>query len=227
MTKHSRGASDSIDELERITSTTIDTINIVSEQTNRNNDSAVHINKAIEIIKGLANQTNLLSLNASIEAARAGESGRGFAVVAEEIRNLSEESSNNALEIERIVKELVGNIVSSVSKMNEVMTNVQKQQNCLEETRTAFRRLTEEVSLVGEVTGEINEQTQILDNLKGIVTDSVNSLASVVEENAASTEETSAGMTLLSDTIGECTEDTFHLVELSHLLNEQASKFRL
>lgn len=227
MTKHSKGASDSIDELERITSTTIDTINIVSEQTNRNNDSAVHINKAIEIIKGLANQTNLLSLNASIEAARAGESGRGFAVVAEEIRNLSEESSNNALEIERIVKELVGNIVSSVSKMNEVMTNVQKQQNCLQETRTAFRRLTEEVSLVGEVTGEINEQTQILDNLKGIVTDSVNSLASVVEENAASTEETSAGMTLLSDTIGECTEDTLHLVELSHLLNEQASKFQL
>ena len=140
-------------------------------------------------------------------------------MVAEEIRNLSEESSNNALEIERIVKELVGNIVSSVSKMNEVMTNVQKQQNCLQETRTAFRRLTEEVSLVGEVTGEINEQTQILDNLKGIVTDSVNSLASVVEENAASTEETSAGMTLLSDTIG--------LVELSHLLNEQASKFQL
>lgn len=227
MTSHSRGASESIGELERITRTTIDTINIVSEQTNRNNDSAVHINKAIEIIKGLANQTNLLSLNASIEAARAGESGRGFAVVAEEIRNLSEESSNNALEIERIVKELVGNIVSSVSKMNEVMANVQKQQKCLQDTREAFDRLTEEVSLVGDVSGEINEQTQILDRLKEIVTDSVNSLASVVEENAASTEETSAGMTLLSDTIAECTEDTLHLVELSHLLNEQASKFRL
>ena len=76
MTRHSKGASESISELEQITRTTIDTINIVSEQTNRNNDSAVHINKAIEIIKGLANQTNLLSLNASIEAARAGESGR-------------------------------------------------------------------------------------------------------------------------------------------------------
>lgn len=227
MTRHSKGASESISELEQITRTTIDTINIVSEQTNRNNDSAVHINKAIEIIKGLANQTNLLSLNASIEAARAGESGRGFAVVAEEIRNLSEESSNNALEIERIVQDLVGNIVSSVSKMNEVMTNVQKQQECLRDTREAFDRLTEEVSLVGDVSGEINEQTQILDRLKEIVTDSVNSLASVVEENAASTEETSAGMTLLSDTIAECTEDTFHLVKLSHLLNEQASKFQL
>lgn len=227
MTKHSKGAAESIGELELITKTTIDTINIVSEQTNRNNDSAVHINKAIEIIKGLANQTNLLSLNASIEAARAGESGRGFAVVAEEIRNLSEESSNNALEIERIVKELVDNIISSVSKMNEVMRNVQKQQECLNETRAAFTLLTEEVSLVGEVTGEINEQTRILNALKEIVTDSVNSLASVVEENAASTEETSAGMALLSETIEECTEDTQNLVNLSHLLNEQASRFQL
>ncbi len=227
MTKHSEGAAVSIGELEQITRTTIDTINIVSEQTNRNNSSAVHINKAIEIIKGLANQTNLLSLNASIEAARAGESGRGFAVVAEEIRSLSEESSRNALEIERIVKELVDNIISSVSKMDEVMRNVQKQQTCLTETRTAFGLLTEEVSLVGEVTNEINEQTRILDTLKGTVTDSVNSLASVVEENAASTEETSASMMLLSDTLEECTEDTQHLVDLSHRLNEQASKFQL
>ncbi len=227
MTQHSAGASESIGELDEITKTTIETINIVSEQTNRNNDSAAHINKAIEIIKGLAKQTNLLSLNASIEAARAGESGRGFAVVAEEIRNLSEESSNNALEIERIVRELVDNIRVSVSKMDEVMNNVQKQQNCLEETRTAFHLLTKEVSLVEEVTGEIGEQTKILGALKEIVMDSINSLASVVEENAASTEETSAGMMLLSETIGECTEDTQKLVELSHLLNQQASKFQL
>ena len=200
---------------------------MVSEQTNKNNDSAANINKAVEIIKGLAAQTNLLSLNASIEAARAGEAGRGFAVVAEEIRNLSEESSGNAQEIEGIVKELIGNVEISVSKMNEVTRNVQKQQECLDDTRTAFEYLSKEVSLVEEVTKEIGGQTEILNSLKQIVTDSVNNLASVVEENAASTEQTSASMTLLSQTISECRQDTLGLVELSHRQNEEAGKFQL
>ena len=111
--------------------------------------------------------------------------------------------------------------------MQEVTENVQKQQECLDETRTAFGSLNQEVTLVEEVTKEIGTQTEILNSLKQIVTDSITSLASVVEENAASTEETSASMTLLSQTIGECTKDTQGLVELSRRQNEQASKFQL
>ena len=227
MTKHTATASQSIRELDLITRTTIDTIDMVSEQTNKNNDSAANINKAVEIIKGLAAQTNLLSLNASIEAARAGEAGKGFAVVAEEIRNLSEESSGNAQDIEGIVKELINNVEVSVSKMNEVTCNVQKQQKCLDETRTAFECLSKEVAQVEEVTKEIGGQTEILNSLKEIVTDSVNMLASVVEENAASTEQTSASMMMLSQTINECSDDTLGLVELSHRQKAEAGKFQL
>ncbi len=227
MTKHTMGASESIKELDQITKVTIETINTVSEQTNKNNDSATNINKAVEIIKGLAAQTNLLSLNASIEAARVGDAGRGFAVVAEEIRSLSEESSGNAQEIEVIVKELINNVEISVIKMHEVMRNVEKQQERLNETREAFKYLTTEVNQVEEVTKEIGNQTEILNSLKQIVTDSVNTLASVVQENAASTEETSASMTLLSQTIKECTEDTKGLVKLSQQQKEEANKSQL
>ena len=227
MIKHTAGASESISELDQITTVKIDEILRVSVQTNKNHDSAANINKAVEIIKGLAAQTNLLSLNASIEAARAGEAGRGFAVVAEEIRNLSEESSGNAQEIEEIVKELVNNVEVSVKKMQEVTENVKKQQERLGETREAFGYLNNEVQLVEQVTGELGSQTEILSSLKEIVTDSINNLASVVEESAASTEETSASMTLLSQTINECSEDTQGLVELSHRQNEEAGKFRL
>lgn len=227
MTKDSEEAVGCIKELNRITGVTIETIHMVSEQTNKNNDSAANITKAIEIIKGLSKQTNLLSLNASIETARAGEAGKGFAVVAEEIRNLSEESSENAKEIEGIVKDLVGNVEISVSRMQEVTHNVQNQQKRLEETREAFEHLNKEVTLVEEVTKEIGSQTEVLGSLKQSVTDSVNNLSSVAEENAASTEETSASMLLLSRTIGECAEDTEGLVELGHLLHEQGGKFQL
>lgn len=227
MMKYTSGASESIRALDQITGVTIEAIGVVSEQTNKNNESAADINKAVEIIKGLAAQTNLLSLNASIEAARAGEAGRGFAVVAEEIRNLSEESSSSAQEIEGIVKELTNNVKVSVSKMQEVSRNVKEQQQRLDETRTAFEHLYNDVTSVEAVTKEIGGQTEILNSLKQIVTDSVNNLASVVEENAASTEETSASMSLLSQTIKECTEDTMALVELSHQQNMETSKFQL
>ena len=130
-------------------------------------------------------------------------------------------------EIEEIVKELIDNVEVSVKKMQEVTGNVQKQQQCLDETREAFRYLNQEVKLVEEVTKEIGSQTEGLTTLKEIVTDSVNNLASVVEENAASTEETSASMTLLSQTISECNEDTQGLVELSHRQNAEAGKFQL
>ena len=227
MMEYSTGASESIQTLYKITEVTTNAIEIVYDQTNKNNESAANINKAVEIIKELAEQTNLLSLNASIEAARAGEAGKGFAVVAEEIRNLAEESSNSAAEIEGIVKDLTGNIEISVNKMHEVSKNVQEQGSRLEETKEAFSHLYKEIQIVENAAKEIGGQTEVLDSLKQVVADAVNSLASVVQENAASTEETSASMQLLADAIEECTKDTQALVEMSQQQNQETSKFQL
>lgn len=107
-------------ELVKISENTSDEISVLKEETSKTNVSAEAIRSAVELIQSIADQTSLLSLNASIEAARAGEHGKGFAVVADEIRSLSESSMSSATEIERIVSELLENSNVSVERMATV-----------------------------------------------------------------------------------------------------------
>ena len=148
-------------------------------------------------------------------------------LVAEEIRNLAEESAGNAQETEGIVKDLTGNIAVSVDNMQVVSKNVEEQLSRLKDTQEAFSLLYQEIRLVEDVSKEIGSQTGVLASLKQLVADSVNNLASIVEENAASTEETSASMQLVAEGIEECSRDTQDLVELSERQNEETMKFKL
>ena len=197
---------------------TSDTIGVVTEQTDRTN--------AVTVIQDIAAQTNLLSLNASIEAARARESGRGFAVVAEQIRKLAEDSAESATEIENIVRELMGNSKDSVEKMQELSRDSSVQADKLNRTKESFYELKKEINEVSSASKEIFDQTVVIEELKKGVNDVIEQLASVAQENAASTEETSASMQSLANNVDLCKEESAILNDLSKNINEQTSRFK-
>ena len=220
-------SSKMLEELAKINSWTSETIGVVTEQTDRTNQSAVKINEAVVAIQDIASQTNLLSLNASIEAARAGESGRGFAVVAEQIRKLAEDSANSAEQIEGIVQELITNSEDGVAKMRDLSETSGVQAGRFDKTKASFDELKHEIESVSSASREIFDQTNSINNLKNGVSGVIEQLAAIAEENAASTQETSASMNTLTESIDRCKDETEILSDLSHELNEQTSKFKL
>ena len=227
MRQYNKTAAQNLDELSAISETTKSSVLLVQNQTNQTNDSAQEIREATELITDIANQTNLLSLNASIEAARAGENGRGFAVVADEIRNLSEQSRESAEHIVEIVNTLIANSNTSVSTMNEVAENIRTQNAKIEETGEMFRSLNAEISEVSEAIEKIRKQTEALDVQKTEVLDIVDGLAAIAEQNAAGTQETSASMAEFHEIIDSCHEATEELTKLAQNLADHTEQFTL
>lgn len=227
MTGYSDQARSTLEELSEITEKTMKSVDAVQNQTNLTNKSAMEIQEATDLIANIASQTNLLSLNASIEAARAGENGRGFAVVANEIRNLADQSRSSAERIAAIVNTLISNSNESVETMNDVMSIMQVQSNKLDDTKTMFQSLDNEIASVNEAIEGIKGEMAHINELKTVVIESVESLAAIAEQNAASTEETSAAMAELSSIIGVCDEETKKLLELAEDLDSSIRTFKL
>ena len=214
-------------ELLEISSHTQESVDQVQKQTNITNESAQAIQAATDIIAGIANQTNLLSLNASIEAARAGEMGRGFAVVAEEIRGLADQSRESADKIRGIVENLISNSNQSVEIMNGVVDEIHQQNEKLSTTLNVFGTLNQEVQ---KVVGEINVISGELDHIESYKTDvveKIDGLTEISQNNAASTEETAATMDQLAEIVEDCRQATAQLNVIADELNANAKKFQL
>ena len=154
--------------------------------------SGAKISEASELILNIADQTNLLSLNASIEAARAGEAGKGFAVVADEIRNLSDESKENVDTINEILSELTAATNNASTKADVVKEFVEKQNNAVGQTKESFDAIVATVSGVEEAISELEHINAELDEKSREIEESVTNLSSLSEENAATSEQLSA-----------------------------------
>lgn len=227
MSDYNSSANEILEELLEISKKTNQSVDDVQKQTDETNRSAMEIQEATELIASIASQTNLLSLNASIEAARAGEQGRGFAVVAGEIRTLADQCSESADKIANVVHELLDNSNQSVHTMNEVMVSIGQQNEKLENTLKMYAQLNDEIHIVSQAIHEISAQVDGLGDTKNAVLELLESLSAISEENAASTQQTSASMIELSNIVEECTEKTAGLLTLSANLRDNTTKFSI
>lgn len=212
-------------ELSEINQKTREAMMIIDKQTADTNESAERIREAAEIITDIAEETNLLSLNASIEAARAGEQGRGFAVVASQIQKLAEQSNDSARQIESIITMLIAESQKSVETMKEVREIVETQDQNVSKTQEAFASVQSGIALSVEGIRAIASRTQRLDEARERVVDVVQSLTAIAEENAASTEETSASAEEVNAIIGNIAENAKTLSEIAQELERSANRF--
>ncbi|WP_420130818.1 methyl-accepting chemotaxis protein [Pseudomonas putida] len=130
-------------------------------------DSALKINEIINLVNGVAFQTNILALNASVEAARAGESGRGFAVVAQEVRNLAERSADAAKQIKELVdastlKTQTGSAMAKTAgaSMKEIVASVERVVEVLSEINAATNEQSQGISQINIAVAELDHMTQ-------------------------------------------------------------------
>lgn len=227
MSDYNRSANSNLEELLEISKRTNSAVDEVQHQTDETNQSALEIQEATNLIADIANQTNLLSLNASIEAARAGEQGKGFAVVATEIRSLADQSRESAEKIADAVNILIGNSNRSVATMGTMMEIIVEQNDKLEDTLNMFHELNDEIKIVKMAIENISSQVDGLGSLKANVLDVLEGLSAISEEYAASTEETSASMIELNEVVNKCTTETQGLIVLSSELKDNTTKFTL
>ncbi len=199
----------------------------IQKQTQQNNESVEKIIAAVSYISDIADQTNLLSLNASIEATRAGETGKGFAVVAEEIGKLANQSNEASTEISELVNLLSYNSSQTMDIMDSVQDAMNDQTKKLVETANIFKQLQEHVSHVADGVDVIRDATVQLGKETDEIGKDIKNLSDIAQRN----EDTVKGTISFSDEVlGTVNSVTEMSTEVSSSANDMAgvvSHFRM
>ena len=190
MHQSSEKAAETLSNLQHINSEVERIIGEVQEQTNRTNDSVQQIHKATAFITSIAEETDLLSLNASIEAARSGESGRGFAVVAEQIKKLSEQSNQSSSEIEETAMMLSEDSQKAVEIMQKMQENIVSQSESMQDTQKVVEEVVAQIANSMQSIQQIKETTEHLANVRNEVLQAVETLSNIAQDSVSGTKKT-------------------------------------
>lgn len=200
-------------------------IGAVNDKTHEANKAAGKISEVVNLITEIASQTNLLSLNASIEAARAGEAGRGFAVVAENIKQLAEQTTSSAADIQDIIHDLEQKSDETVEKTEAVNNIVNKQSEDMKQTADILNQVITGITGLIDKIDSIAVSVENMDKSKENVVDVIGNLSSVSQENAASTEETSASTTMAMETVKKIADEAVKLKDIAQELEDRMKQF--
>ncbi len=216
-----------IDELnDKSNATTVITREVISEIEDLELQSG-SIESFIEVINGIADQTNLLSLNASIEAARAGEAGRGFAVVASEIRKLAEQSVQASNQITTVVHNIKDKTKVTVVSAKKAEGIVASQMEALLKTVKSFESINQQVGSLVNNLNSIAEGVRGIEHAKDDTLDAISNISAISQQTATSTEEVSATALNQINSVEYLSKSAIELAEQAKRLEEAIRNFQI
>ena len=190
-------------------------------------ESSQQIGQIVEAISSIADQTNLLALNAAIEAARAGEHGRGFAVVADEVRKLAAESQESAEQIKERILTIQKDTAHAVSAMEEGKTEVQLGAKAIRDVGEQFQDIMGQVNDIRNQIDEISTSVNSVSSGAGNIVDAVDSIDSVSRRTADHTSSISASTEEQSASNEEIAAASQSLAHLASDMQAAINKFKL
>lgn len=227
MRRSSEKATLTLQHLKQINKEVENSIATITRQTNLTNESAQRIRSATEIISSIAEETSLLSLNASIEAAKAGESGRGFAVVASQIQKLAEQSNESSSAIEEITHTLIENSDEAVVIMGRVREIIESQTKNMLETQNIVSEVTDGIEVSLEKIEQIGTTTIQLEVSRNRIVENIEGLSDIAEQNAAGTQQTFAQTVEVTNTFEEIEDSAANLKKIADELSDMITYFQL
>ncbi len=216
-----------VNELQETTNKSQRTFEDIFAVISEMNNSATKIGEASSLISGIATQTNLLSLNASIEAARAGEAGKGFAVVANEIRQLAEQSANAVRTIDNMLAELQSNAHKAEMQSTDVKKVVKQQGANVEATKAKYMQIVTTIDAINKEINGLQKVSETMNDSCKSVVDLIANLSAGAEENAATSEETSASAEYILTSMHSMKEVGNTVNQLAKDLKNTLSEFKL